>query len=69
MVRILETDSFTADKKVAGIGLKLSGKNVDQGALSGAVFAQERVDLARLHEEVHTSQRQRVAETFTDTAS
>ena len=69
MVRILETDSFTADEKVAGIGLELSGKNVNQGALSGAVFAQERVDLTRLHEEVYTFQRQRVAETFTDTAS
>src|ERR1700730_16001135 len=69
MMRIFQTDSFTADKELTGIGLELSGKNVNQGALPGAVFAEKRVDLARLYEEVHASQRQRVAETFTDTAS
>ena len=57
------------DKKVTRIGLKLAGQNVDQGAFPGTVFAQKRMDLARLHEEIHAFQRQRVAEALTDAAS
>src|ERR1700747_3692250 len=69
MMRILETNSFSVDKKVTRIGLKLTGKNVDQGAFPGTVFAQKSMDLARLHEEIHTFQRLRVAEAFTDAAN
>ena len=66
MMGILQTDSFTVDKKVTRIGLKLAGQNVDQGAFPGTVFAQQRVDLARMQDEVHAFQCQRIAEAFTD---
>ena len=49
--------------------MELSGKNIDQGAFTGAVFAQERVDLAWMQDEIHAFQRQRIAEAFTDATS
>ena len=68
-MRILETDALTANEEVTGIGLEFSGQNVDQGALTRAIFTQECVDLARMHHKVHAFQRQGVAEAFADAAS
>ena|SRR6476661_10371711 len=68
VVRILKPDSFTVDKDFAGVWLKLAGENIDQSALAGAVFSQERMDLAGVEDEVHPIQRQRAAEAFTDAA-
>src|SRR6266436_425538 len=68
-MRILEADSFALKKDFTGIGLELSCKNIDQGAFTGAVFAQERVDLAWIQDDVRAVQRQCIAEAFTDAAS
>jgi|HubBroStandDraft_3_1064219.scaffolds.fasta_scaffold479853_1 hypothetical protein len=68
MMRVFETDSFAANKDFAGIGLELPGQNINQGAFAGAVFTQERVNLAWMQDEVHALQRQRVAEAFSDAA-
>ncbi len=38
MMRILETDSITANEDVAGVGLEFSRQDVNQGALTGAIF-------------------------------
>jgi hypothetical protein len=68
-MRILETDALTANEEVTGIGLEFSRQNVDQGALTRAIFTQERVDLPRMHHKVHAVQRQGVAEAFADAVS
>ena len=65
-MRILEADAFAAHKNFPGIGLELSCEDIDQGTFPGAVFAQQRVDLARMQDEVHAFQCQRIAEAFTD---
>src|ERR1700689_5273058 len=69
MMRILETDVLTANEDATGIGLEFSGQNVNQGALTRAIFSQERVDLARMDHTVHAFQPQGVAEAFADAAS
>ena len=53
MMRVFKTDSFAANKDFAGIRLELSGQNINQGAFTGAVFTQERVNLAWMQDEVH----------------
>jgi hypothetical protein len=57
------------NEDVTGIGLEFSGQNTNQGALARAIFTQERVDLARMHDEVHAFQRQGVAEAFANATS
>ena len=69
MLGILETDSFAANVDVTCIGLELSRKNVNQGAFAGAVFSQERMDLARMQHEVHAFQRLCVTEALADAGS
>ena len=53
MMRVFKTDSFAANKDFTGIRLELPGQNINQGAFTGTVFTQERVNLAWMQDEVH----------------
>ena len=67
-MRILKTDSFAENKDLAGVRRQFAGENIYQGAFTGTVFTQERVDFALMQDEVHTFQRLRIAKAFADAA-
>ena len=57
MMRIFKPDFFAVNEDFTGVWLELSGKNVNQRAFAGAVFAQERMNLAGMQDKVHPVQR------------
>ncbi len=50
-IRAVQGDRRAVERDAAGIGLHLAGDHLHQRGLAGAVLAQDRVDLARLHVE------------------
>ena len=51
--RVIDCDAFPVPQNVAGIRVQHAIDHLDQGALAGAVLAQQGVNLAGLHGKVH----------------
>ena len=61
-------DGLAGDGDRAGVGLVGAGDDLDERALAGAVFAEERVDLAGVELEIDAAERARAAEGFGELA-
>src|SRR5260370_126383 len=57
MMRIFKPDFFAVNEDFTCVWLELSGKNVNQRAFAGTVFAQECMNLAGMQDKVHPVQR------------
>ena len=65
-VRVIDGDWLAADGNLALVRLVQAVDDVHQGALAGAVLAQQRVDFALLQGEIHVVVRQDAGESLGD---